>query len=229
MENILIGNTFSIRVEVEFGEAGGSLSDDGVLPILLSPSGKPQRMTYEMDDTAITINYLGTEQKELGVFSIVVIADRDGEKQEVAKNPMAFRLVATAEEATTTASIIGLSAQATSPYYGLLSSEDRKKLDTIRGVDTEVSTTSRNMVENQAITNYVDRQIRSVKGLTIPINGNPMTITHNMDRYPSVTVAVNSDNSEKEEVEVDVTYIDRNTVRVGWDVEESIEGFVYIV
>ncbi len=121
----------------------------------------------------------------------------------------------------------------------------REEIEQLRGQlastavrDTDFSEAQSVQKEDQVaiVQNGVNRLVRVgtlskslFPGLTIPINGNPMTITHNMDRYPSVTVAVNSTNAEKEEVEVDVTYIDRNTVRVGWDVEESIEGFVYIV
>lgn len=72
---------------------------------------------------------------------------------------------------------------------------------------------------------YIGQENRSAGSqptLMYPINGNPMIIAHNRNKYPDVTVV---DTSLKE-VGVSVEYPDKNTVIISWN--GNLEGYIYI-
>lgn len=102
MVNILIGNTFLVRWKIVTNGKPESLKGRDIMPILLAPSGKPQKIKprLEDDDTAIVFEYEGTQQKELGVYSIVAVENQGEQQQAITDEEMVFRLVATSEEAT---------------------------------------------------------------------------------------------------------------------------------
>lgn len=193
MVNIQIGNTFRVRWKIITNGKDESLAGRDIMPILLAPSGKPQRISIQQDaeDPAVfSFTFEGKSQKELGVYRLVAVENKGGKKQALTDEIMAFRLVATAEEATPGAT----------PFIELPLVLDGKRVQTV-----------------------------FLSGVTVPINGCPMEISHGMDKYPSVTVVMRNENKDLEEVTAYVEYPDRNTVRVSWDIEENIEGFIYLI
>lgn len=68
----------------------------------------------------------------------------------------------------------------------------------------------------------------ALKSMTVPINGNKMTVNHNLDRYPTVT-AKTASGAEYEETLMEVVFESRNTVRVIFHSEELVEGYLYLV
>lgn len=191
MTNIQIGNTFLVRWKIVTDGEPVSLEGRDIKPILLSPSGKPQRINPrqdEEDDSVFVFEFEGIEQKELGVYRIVAIENQGGKTQAITDEVMAFRLVATADEESEGSGYIELPIVIAG-----------KKVDTL--IPT---------------------------GITAAITGNPMEITHNLDKFP-VVVAVMKFGDVYEQVDVLVEYLSRNKVRVSWDIPDEVEGYIHII
>ena len=111
MVNIQIGNTFLVHWQITTDGEPVSLEGRDIKPILLAPSGKPQRINPRRDNTDASVfsfEFEGTEQKELGVYRIVAVENKGGTPQAITDETMAFRLVATAEEVSADTAYIKL-------------------------------------------------------------------------------------------------------------------------
>lgn len=71
------------------------------------------------------------------------------------------------------------------PYLQL---EDIEVIETPRTVDTEMSDTSENPVQNKVIKAYVDERLDKNYVHTQIAAANNWTITHNLNKYPAITI-----------------------------------------
>jgi hypothetical protein len=71
------------------------------------------------------------------------------------------------------------------PYLQL---EDIEVIEAPRTVDTEMSDTSENPVQNKVIKSYVDTRLDKNYVHTQITASNNWTITHNLNKYPAITI-----------------------------------------
>ena len=71
------------------------------------------------------------------------------------------------------------------PYLQL---EDIEVIETPRTIDTEMSDTSENPVQNKVIKSYVDARLDKNYIHTQIAASNNWTITHNLNKYPAITI-----------------------------------------
>ena len=71
------------------------------------------------------------------------------------------------------------------PYLQL---EDIEVIETPRTVDTEMSDTSENPVQNKVIKSYVDARLDKNYVHTQITASNNWIITHNLNKYPAITI-----------------------------------------
>lgn len=71
------------------------------------------------------------------------------------------------------------------PYLQL---EDIEVIEAPRTVDTEMSDTSENPVQNKVIKSYVDERLDKNYVHTQITASNNWTITHNLNKYPAITI-----------------------------------------
>ena len=71
------------------------------------------------------------------------------------------------------------------PYLQL---EDIEVIETPRTVDTEMSDTSENPVQNKVIKSYVDERLDKNYVHTQITAANSWIITHNLNKYPAITI-----------------------------------------
>lgn len=80
---------------------------------------------------------------------------------------------------------IDLDEKRIDPYLQL---EDIEVIETPRTVDTEMSDTSENPVQNKVIKSYVDARLDKNYVHTQISASNNWTITHNLNKYPAITI-----------------------------------------
>lgn len=103
MVNIQIGNTFRVIWRVLTNSAALPFEGRDIRLVLASPSGKPMRVNPVVspdDNAALTFVFQGSEQKEAGVYRLILVENKSDLSQALVDEVMAFRLVMTADEAT---------------------------------------------------------------------------------------------------------------------------------
>ena len=80
---------------------------------------------------------------------------------------------------------IDLDEKRIDPYLQL---EDIEVIEAPRAVDTEMSDTSENPVQNKVIKSYVDARLDKNYVHTQIAAANNWTITHNLNKYPAITI-----------------------------------------
>lgn len=105
------------------------------------------------------------------------------------------------------------------PYLQL---EDIEVIDAPRTVDTEMSDTSENPVQNKVIKAYVDNSTADKHYTHIQIAAsNIWTVQHNLNKYPAI-IAIDSGNSI---VVGDIEYLTTNTFTITFST--AFSGKVY--
>ncbi len=96
MVNILIGNTFHVSWRILTNNEATPLTGRNIRLILAAPSGKPMPITpivSSSDSSSLTFVFQGADQKETGIYRLIVIENKGVESQALTSETMAFRLV----------------------------------------------------------------------------------------------------------------------------------------
>ena len=96
MVNILIGNTFRVSWRILTNNEATPLTGRNIRLILAAPSGKPMPITpivSSSDSSSLTFVFQGADQKETGIYRLIVIENKGVESQALTSETMAFRLV----------------------------------------------------------------------------------------------------------------------------------------
>lgn len=96
MVNILIGNTFRVSWRILTNNEATPLTGRNIRLILTAPSGKPMPITpivSSSDSSSLTFVFQGADQKETGIYRLIVIENKGVESQALTSETMAFRLV----------------------------------------------------------------------------------------------------------------------------------------
>lgn len=96
MVNILIGNTFRVSWRILTNNEATPLTGRNIRLILAAPSGKPMPITPNVsssDSSSLTFVFQGADQKETGIYRLIVIENKGVESQALTSETMAFRLV----------------------------------------------------------------------------------------------------------------------------------------
>ena len=96
MVNILIGNTFRVSWRILTNNEATPLTGRDIRLILAAPSGKPMPITpivSSSDSSSLTFVFQGADQKETGIYRLIVIENKGVESQALTSETMAFRLV----------------------------------------------------------------------------------------------------------------------------------------
>lgn len=96
MVNILIGNTFRVSWRILTNNDATPLTGRNIRLILAAPSGKPMPITpivSSSDSSSLTFVFQGADQKETGIYRLIVIENKGVESQALTSETMAFRLV----------------------------------------------------------------------------------------------------------------------------------------
>ena len=96
--------------------------------------------------------------------------------------------------------------------------EDIEVIETPRAVDTEMSDASENPVQNKVIKSYVDARLDKNYVHTQIAASNNWTITHNLNKYPAITIVDSGGTvviGEVEYINLNLVYVKFNGVFSG--------------
>lgn len=186
-------------------------------------------------DNAFTVTLPIVKQYFTGVYSFkVTVFNEDGSQLGIFYHQNAFMLVdrnvakgslsmqESKKSLTEEEQSVMLSTYTTISEQDRMAAEEQRKKNEIARQEAEAKREERVNEAIERLNESVD-----IKGITVPLNGNPMTICHNLDRFPSVSVSIWRD-GELVETEFNVVYLDRNNISVEHDLSEQPEGYVYI-